>query len=490
MVAIKALFESEQINNFAEFRQKDITTPEMKVAIKEWFSLYFERTVTKTDNPCQRLPYAIVNKLCKTVFSEYNSSISGAQKSVKNAWQDKNRSALDTIKKDILQWTLIGGGCLIKPIPNSRGFSFKCIRRDHYLVFARNGKGQITSIGTAEVIINGGFIYTLLERRTLDERGYLTIENKLFESKSLYELGRAVKLANIAEFAHLLPVVTYSKPFNGIGFVEVKTPMANCVDGSPDGISVYEPATLLIRGINKNERQLDREFDHGESKIFCSEDLFTSRADGTPKITDDIFYAANASMKETGITAYSPILRDANYERRKQSYLRSIETLIGFKRGILSNVEASERTATEITSSDGDYSLSIQDFQNMWFDTMRDTLKLCDTLGILFKLCDDTPFNADDISISWGNGVLYDARQEWLDRLQMVQNSLLKPELALAWKFDLPCKTEEDLEAIRVKYMPTLTDLIKGSAPRQNLDEADDVINTAKEIAGKTLNGA
>ncbi|MEG1753925.1 MAG: hypothetical protein RR234_08425, partial [Christensenella sp.] len=263
---------------------------------------------------------------------------------------------------------------------------------------------------------------------------------------------------------------------------EVKTPMANCVDGSPDGISVYEPAALLIRGINKNERQLDREFDHGESKIFCSEDLFTSCADGTPKIKDDIFYAANASMKETGITVYSPILRDANYENRKQSYLRSVETLIGFKRGILSNVEASERTATEITSSGGDYSLSIQDFQNMWFDAMRDTLKLCDTLGLLFKLCDDTPFDVDDISISWGNGVLYDARQEWLDRLQMVQDGLLKPELALAWKFDLPCETKKDLEAIRDKYMPPLIDLIKGSTPRQNLDEADDIINAAERL--------
>ncbi|MEG1752729.1 MAG: hypothetical protein RR234_02340, partial [Christensenella sp.] len=237
MAAIKALFESEQINSSAGFGQNDITTPEMKVAIKEWFALYFEHAITKTANPCQRLPYTIVNKLCKTVFSEYNSSIFGVQKSVKNAWQDKNRSALDTIKKDILQWTLIGGGCLIKPIPSSNDFSFKCIRRDHYLVFARNEKGQITSIGTAEVITNGGYIYTLLERRTLDERGYLTIENKLFESKSLYELGRAVKLENISAFAHLLPVVTYAKPFNSIGFVEVKTPMANCVDGSPDGIS-------------------------------------------------------------------------------------------------------------------------------------------------------------------------------------------------------------------------------------------------------------
>ena len=50
---------------------------------------------------------------------------------------------------------------------------------------------------------------------------------------------------------------------------------------------------------------------------------------------------------------------------RKQDILRSCESLIGFKRGILSEVEAAERTATEITSSEGDYNLTIQELQAM-----------------------------------------------------------------------------------------------------------------------------
>lgn len=61
--------------------------------------------------------------------------------------------------------------------------------------------------------------------------------------------------------------------------------------------------------------------------------------------------------------------------------------------------------------------------------------------------------------MTWGNGVLYDADKEWTDRKEMVQMGLLKPELALAWKFDLPSETEADLEAIRQKYMPELADL-------------------------------
>lgn len=63
------------------------------------------------------------------------------------------------------------------------------------------------------------------------------------------------------------------------------------------------------------------------------------------------------------------------------------------------------------------------------------------------------------MTVTWGNGVLYDADKEWTDRKEMVQMGLLKPELALAWKFDLPSETEADLEAIRQKYMPELADL-------------------------------
>ena len=49
------------------------------------------------------------------------------------------------------------------------------------------------------------------------------------------------------------------------------------------------------------------------------------------------------------------------------------------------------------------------------------------------------------LTVTWGNGVLYDADAEWTERKEMVQMGLLKPELALAWKYDLPAETEADL---------------------------------------------
>lgn len=131
----------------------------------------------------------------------------------------------------------------------------------------------------------------------------------------------------------------------------------------------------------------------------------------------------------------------------------------GIKRGILSDAEAVSKTATEINSSAGDYSLSIMDFQHLYYDALQAALRLGDQIGQAYRLCDASAWDADELAVTWGNGVLYDADQEWTERKELVQMGLLKPELALAWKFDLPAESEADLAEIRKNYMPELKDL-------------------------------
>ena len=129
--------------------------------------------------------------------------------------------------------------------------------------------------------------------------------------------------------------------------------------------------------------------------------------------------------------------------------------MIGLKRGLLSDVEAMERTAKEITSSEGDYNLSIIDLQRMWYNALLDTLRISDLWGQMLGLCSFQEVDIEHLlSVNWGNGILYDDEKSWRETLEMVQSGILKPELALAKKFDLPCETPEDLERIRVKYMP------------------------------------
>ena len=54
--------------------------------------------------------------------------------------------------------------------------------------------------------------------------------------------------------------------------------------------------------------------------------------------------------------------------------------------------------------------------------------------------------------------ILYDEDKEWSTLMQMVAAGILKPEIAIAWKYDLPWDKPEDLAAIREKYMPEQTE--------------------------------
>lgn len=459
---IRALFDDVAIAGAKPAGLQDISTSEMRAAVREWFALFFMREAVdgKAEDPAQRIPYTITNKLTKACFAEYDSSFTqtGAGKT---AWLDGQRSLIDDIKQDVLQWVMVGGEAFLKPAPDGSGrITYRVVRRDCYNVLARGPHG-ITEVLMSERSRSGSAFYTLLERRNVDANGYLTIRYNLHASKDSSTLGQEVSLDSLPQYAHLAPEHTYSLPFGGLGMTYIRMPMVNNVDGSLDGVSVYEGAVQLIHNIYKNEYQLGREFELGRSRIVAGSDMLTAPnpEGGVMQIKDDVFVGLDGDTS-MGMTIFSPTLRDESFERRKQSYLKACENIIGLKRGILSDVEAAERTAKEISSSEGDYSLSIIDLQRMWYDALFETLRITDVWGQALGLCNSQAVDLEDLlSVSWGNGVLYDADKDWTDTLELVQAGMLKPELALAKKYDLPCETAEDLAAIREKYMPELTQL-------------------------------
>lgn len=430
------------------FRAVDMTSPEMKMAIQRWQDLYYEKAATPDYDPCQRIPYTIVRKLTKTAFSEYSASS-------KDAFVSEILDAADAKKKSAMQKALIGGESGLKPIPTASGFRFAVVSRPNILVFGRDGDGNMTDIGMAEHSIRGRFYYTLLERRTVDDSGYLTITNRLYRSNDQNSLGQAVALTELPQYAELAEEYTFPEPLGSVGVAWLKTPIDNSVDGSPDGVSVYDAAVGLIENINRNEAQINGEFERGKSRIIASADMLeVDEVGGRKNLSASVFTAVDESPDDIGITIFSPALREQSYLARKTEYLRNVENVIGLKRGLLSEVEAAERTATEVTSSEGDYNLTIIDFQQMWESALREAVRLCGVLGRMYRVPGAHDVEDDSIAVDWGNGVLFDEEKTWADYKDMVAAGLLKPEIALGWKFNMPRDTEAQLAKIRKKYMP------------------------------------
>lgn len=426
------------------FEAADITTKAMRKAVEDWFSLYYQQDATEDCDPCQRIAYTVVNKIVKTVFGEYKVS---ANSPVVAEWITR----LDKKRKEALQLALVGGECYIKPCPAEKGFSFTLIPRSNVLIFSRDPEGVPVDMGTVEKTVRGRFYYTLLERRTVDEMGYLTIENRLFRSTASDKLGNQVPLREHPDYSGLAVRYRYSKPIGSVGLARVKTPMLNCVDGSADGVAVFAPAVGLIYNINRNEAQLCGEFRRGESRIIASSDLLGQNFQGDRDLTEHLFVGLDEDPEQVGITIFSPQLREASFLARKQEYLRNVESIIGLRRGMLSDASVDERTATEIASSAGDYNLTVMDFQEMWESAMRQTVELCALLARLYRL--EVPKELQ-FSVDWGNGILYDESSTWEEYKEMVTAGILKPEVALGWRFNMPAETEAELAAIRKRYMP------------------------------------
>lgn len=455
MSVLSALFGQQKMQTLEQvFHAKDVTSGEMQRAIQNWFALYFDCDAPPEEDDCQRLPVVIVNKLYKTVFSEYAALVN--REGSLEKWLSRELEMLNSVARTAVQYQLIGGECLIKPILSGGNLDFVLIRRDRFLPLARDARGKLISVGTVDTVTENGLCYTLLERRTVDGAGTLTIESRLYQSQDSASLGAEVPLQTLPRYASLQPEMRIPK-IGGVGLVQLRTPLFNCVDGSTDAVSVYAPAVGLIKSINRNERQLCDEFENGASRIIASGDLIQKDKYGRKSLSDKLFVGIDDDPDSVGITIFSPALREASYLARKQEYLRNCETLIGLKRGILSEVEAAERTATEITSSAGDYNLTIQDFQETWEKALRETMELCVRLGQAYHMAPGGGFDPQtDVSVDWGDGVLFDRTRTWSEYMQLVSAGLLKPELALAWYFDLPHNTTKDLERIRAEYMPEL----------------------------------
>ncbi len=429
------------------FQAQDITSTAMKKAIEDWFQLYYLQEPTKEEDPCEQVPHTIVKKLTKAVFSEYTATS-------KNAFAAQILDALRVVCGEVAQQTFIGGMSLLKPLPDRDGFSFAVVRRNNLLIFGRDTSGQLTDIGTWERTVQGKHYYTLLERRTVDENGFLTIKNALYQSYTENALGNLVPLATLPRYAKFQDAYTFTEPVGSVGLVPVCVPTENCIDGSKDAVSIYAPVVGKIHNLNRNEAQLNGEFERGKSKIMASADMFRGDKEGNRAIMDDVFVGLDDDPETVGITIFAPPLRESSYLARKQDYLRSIENIIGLKRGLLSEVEAVERTAKEITSSEGDYSLTITDLQKMWEHAVKKVLSLCGVLGRLYRVTGAADVPEDSVVFNWGNGVLYDEEKTYKELKEQVSAKLLQPERLLGWYYNLPCDTPAQREKIRTDYMP------------------------------------
>lgn len=298
-----------------------------------------------------RLEESICKEFANTALSEIESSLEIPEL---NEIYQKTISNLNTA----LQTALGLGEMAIKPLGNTG--MFETIPADRIVPLEFGADERLRRCAFIQLKpIGDRDIYYRLELHELTNEG-LRIANKAFKGTDS-NIGHEIPLNSIEEWATLIPDVVY-RGMDRMDFGFYKNPLANEIDKSYNGVSVFSGAVGMIKRADTQGGRLDWEYNSGERSIFGDYDAFNikdnvngKRQYKLPKGKDRLYVPVNIDASGNGSdfwSEFSPQLRDSNYNEGLEGYKREVERIVGLAYGDLSKTDVVvTKTASEIKAS-------------------------------------------------------------------------------------------------------------------------------------------
>ena len=165
---------------------------------------------------------------------------------------DANLSLLDLAKSDIMQWMLVGGEVYVKPVPGTGRMGKQCSA-----LSPSGGTGRSSGPGRRwpyhEHWHGGGKrpaagnITRCWKSAPWTRQAISPLRTSCLKSSDRHSLGIRVSLTRLAQYEALPDRYTYPRPVGGLELAVLRVPLVNCVDGSADAVSIYEPAMQVIK---------------------------------------------------------------------------------------------------------------------------------------------------------------------------------------------------------------------------------------------------
>ena len=175
-------------------------TDSMQAAIDGWYNQYIGKADWVTDTvKSQRYEVSICRDFADVALSEMQVKIT----------DDRLQAIIDNLKADLhthLQLGLATGGLIVKPLSADK---VQFITANNYVPLEYDSRGRLISVVFPDCKKLGNTYYTRLEMHRLGADG-LTITNKCYRSTSSSTLGVECSLADVGEWANLLPYIVTS----------------------------------------------------------------------------------------------------------------------------------------------------------------------------------------------------------------------------------------------------------------------------------------
>lgn len=428
---------------------------EMYTAISLWNDLYLGKapwlTAERPQSLC--LPSAIASEIARMVTIEMEVTVNGSPRA--DYLQDQLEPFLSRIRSHV-EYACATGGIVFKPYMDGEGISIDCVRTSAFFPLAFNSKGEITSAAFVEQKRQENIYYHRLEEHDLQENGY-TIRNSAYKSYSENDLGTAISLKDVPEWANLEPeihITGIKRPL----FSYFRMPQGNIVDpDSPLGVSVFARAAKLIEEADKQYQRLMWEFEGGELLILIARSAFALDNHGNsvlPSGKERLYQMLEfdgGENAENFMQVFSPDLRDVSILNGLNDLLMRIEDTCGLARGTFSDPQSEARTATEIKILKQRSYATVSDTQKALESALSGLIEAMDAISTLYHLAPDGNY---ETSFNWDDSIIVDMDSEVAIKLQEVAAGIMSREEYRMWRYG------EDEETAR-KNLPGMEKLVE-----------------------------
>lgn len=345
---VRSLFNKNDIKTV--FGIDSAISDEMSEKIVEWLNAY-RGCAPWVDKyvKSMKIEESICREFADVVMSEMTVSVSNKKL---DAIVQKHISMLT----ENLQSGIALGSFALKPLGEDKA---EFVTADKFIVLSFTDDGKVDDIVfISKKIVAQNDVYYRFERHTLDANG-LTIKNYAYHSKTEGSLGAPCALGEVYSWASLPEEITY--PADRVDFGYYRNPIKNEIDGSFNGVSVFDGAMELIEKADVQLGRLEWEFESGERAINVdvtalapvpTKDKNGKTVFKAPKLNDRLYRGLNLDAGNGELyKEFSPDFRDESIINGLEQILRKIEFVVGLSYGDLSKTDTVEKTAEEIKHS-------------------------------------------------------------------------------------------------------------------------------------------
>lgn len=221
-------------------------------------------------------------------------------------------------------------------------------------------------------------------------------------------------------------------------FGYIKSPINNRRSNDKYGVPITYGCDATILEIKETMKQLLDEF--RLKRPFVGVDVTLFKTDKNGKITrlpeNGLFKTFMFDDNDKKFEVYDPAFR--SYTERLQELYKRLEDEIGTSRGIISDMQTQNATATEIKRAMYDTFNIVDDMRSNIEKGLEDFFYACNVLANAYNL---SPQGEYELSFDWSYSLLEDTQAEWSQLTYGQSKGVVKDVELRQWLF--PDETEE-----------------------------------------------